>query len=45
MWHVSGHIGTMSDVDDCGSNWMPKDGHTRGGQVYKCGGGKRFRPA
>ena len=21
----------------CGSNWMPKDGHTRGRQVYKCG--------
>ena len=21
----------------CGSNWMPKDGRTRGQQVYKCG--------
>lgn len=21
----------------CGSNWMPKDGRTRGHQVYKCG--------
>ncbi len=21
----------------CGSNWMPKDGRTRGRQVYKCG--------
>ena len=25
----------------CGSNWMPKDGHTRGRQVYKCGDCKR----
>ena len=25
----------------CGSNWMPKDGHTRGKQVYKCGDCKR----
>ena len=25
----------------CGSNWMPKDGHTRGRQVYKRGDCKR----
>ena len=25
----------------CGSNWMPKDGRTRGQQVYKCGECKR----
>ena len=25
----------------CGSNWMPKDGHTRGRQVHKCGDCKR----
>ena len=25
----------------CGSDWMPKDGHTRGRQVYKCGDCKR----
>ena len=27
----------------CGSNWMPKDGHTRGRQVHKCGDCKRKR--
>ncbi len=25
----------------CGSNWMPKDGHARAWQVYKCGDCKR----
>ena len=25
----------------CGSNWMPKDGHTRRQQMYKCGDCKR----
>ena len=25
----------------CGSNWMPKDGHTRGRQVHKRGDCKR----
>ena len=25
----------------CGSNWMPKDGHIRGRQVYKYGDCKR----
>ena len=25
----------------CGSNWIPKDGHTYGRQVYKCGDCKR----
>ena len=25
----------------CGSNWMPKDGHTRGRQVHKRGACKR----
>ena len=29
----------------CGSNWMPKDGHTRGQQVHKCGDCKRTRMA
>ena len=29
----------------CGSNWMPKDGHTRGRQVYKCGDCKRKHTA
>ena len=29
----------------CGSNWMPKDGHTRGRQVHKCGDCKRKRTA
>ena len=22
---------------ECGSNWMPKDGHSKGRQVYQCG--------
>ena len=22
---------------ECGSNWMPKDGHSKGRQVYHCG--------
>ena len=29
----------------CGSNWMPKDGRTRGQQLYKCGGCKRKQVA
>ena len=29
----------------CGSNWMPKDGHTRGRQVHKCGDCKWKRTA
>ena len=29
----------------CGSNCMPKDGHTRGQQVHKCGDCKRKRTA
>ena len=29
----------------CGSNWMPKDGHTRGRQMYKRGDCKRKHTA
>lgn len=29
----------------CGSTWMPKDGRTRGQQVYKCGECKRKQVA
>ena len=29
----------------CGSNWMPKDGHARGQQLYKRGDCKRKQVA
>ena len=31
---------------ECGSNWMPKDEHSKGRQVCcpKCGSGRRLRP-
>ena len=29
----------------CGSNWLPKDGHSKGRQVYHCGDcGRRYIP-